>query len=353
MIRPAIIKSLLFGRVGWRQPIIPNSITLSASNLQSDGDSVFQDASPFVSVANIKATCNNPSITEDQLNTYLEDLQKAVIVESVNKVLKGQSSYIESLNLYPRAKSFKNTIDNVNDTFVGFKFEKYTSDTLTSKIDSIELSFSEDKTFNIYLYNTNKLQPILTKSVTVKAKESTLIKLSDWFLGDGESYIGGDFYMGYFQSDLGTCKAYKKDWELSNVQVNSKAETITPISLTGDATAKTIDHTDYNATSETHGLNLILNTYTDYTNLVSRNRELFDDLISYAMAARVIDIARATTDTNATEFKLSQNMEALDFELYGDVKQDVKGINAKYSEAIQEVKDVLFYVPQISIGSLI
>lgn len=350
MIRPDKIKTAMFGGVGWRQSTLSGSPVVNAANLESKSGLIFQDATSFITLDNIKSCQEDASISDADFNTYLTNLQNAVILETCQKISSDESDFIQTANLYPYEKTFNTTYDH-GTGFVGFQIDCIKRANILSKINWIELSFDSAKTFNVYLYNSNKPKtPVKTKSVTTVANESVIVVLDDWELADDVSYKGGTFYWGYFEGDLDGAKAIKRDYELSNYQVSTRCNNITPITLTYSGT--TLDINSGSETSDTFGLNFGIDIYNDYTELFIRNKSMFYQCIQYQMTEKVFNLIASSVRSNNIERITQDNLNNFAFEMYGDREKGIIGITGKLKRSMDNLKKTLFRKPLISRGTL-
>lgn len=349
MIRNDKIQASLFGGVGFRNSTITGYDIVSVENQASASGLYFQDSSELVSVKNIKDCQENPSATTTQINTLLGTMQKSVISDVCAKVIAGKSDFIESVNLYPFSKSFERTIEH-KDKFVGFEIEPV-REGIICKIPWVELAFDSAVTFTIYLYNSNlPKSPIQSKEVTTTAGESKIVAL-DWYLSDDTTYKGGKFYLGYFDGDLGEAKAFKNDYNLAGFSVNAPYFNINQVSLDYDTT--TIQLESVISESYNFGMNVGIDIYNDYTELVVRNKSLFWRAIQYQMHEKVLNLIKYSTRTNATELKSKDNISKIDFELYGNKEFGIVGVLGKLNKEIETLRKSLFFVPRITRKTLL
>jgi len=338
----------LFGGVGFRNSELTGYNIVDSTNTGSTSGLYFGDGSALVTIKNIKDSQENPSISDANFNTFLINLQKSCILDVCNKVYAGQSDFVDSLNLYPFEKSFKNTIEP-SGRFVGLEIEPL-SNRYIGKIPWVELSFDSVVTFNLYLRNTNKPKTnILTKSVTTVAGESTVVAL-DWFIADDSTYKGGKFYVGYFEDDLNGAKAYKKDYDFSEWQVNTPYFNIEPVSIIPSGT--TLDLTLIQDESESFGMNIGIDIYKDFTELTLRNKNLFWKAIQLQMHEIVLNLIKYSNRSNGTERRAADNIQQVDFALYGNPELKISGVLKKLESAISDIQKAIFYVPRISKGTL-
>jgi hypothetical protein len=344
MIRPDKIKSALFGGVGFRQSPISEYAIVDADNLASSSGLFFQDASALVTIKNIKDAQQSININDVDFNSYLKQLQESSIIEISRAVTAGESDFIQDVNLFPYEKSFKNTIDT-RGKFVGFVFEPTNRIDIIAKLSFIELSFNEDVTFNIYMYNSNKpSDPIQSLPVNALANQAVVIPL-EWFISDDVTYKGGSFYVGYFEDDLGTAKALKKDYDLASFQVSTKCFHTRPISL--DHTGAFIDVESVINESEEYGLNFIVSIYNDYTEKLIRNKNVLWSAIQLYMGEKVLTVLRNSTRLNGTNNTLGVSEKDVDFDLFGNAKFNIDGIITKKQRQVDSIRKMLFYKPLI------
>jgi hypothetical protein len=350
MIIPARVKSAMLGGVGWRQAPLSGYPVIDANNLVSRSGLYFQDAVSFVTIQNIADNYQDANVNDADFNTYLSELQKSSILEACQKVASEESDFIQSVNLYPYEKSFSKTL-TPNNRFVGFEIERTKSVNLIGNISWIELSFDSDVTFNIYLYNSNKPNiPIKTQAVTTIANESVIVNLEDWHIADDDTFKGGNFYLGYFEADLGGAKAIAKDWELSQTQRSTRCHIIDVISL--EHTGATIDITSNVSRSDTFGLNFGIDIYNDYTELFIRNKNMFYQVIQYQIAEKVFLMLKSSNRFNDIERSSSSSLDDMAFELYGNSELGIEGITGKLKRAVDNLKKSLFRRPKIRVSTL-
>lgn len=341
MIRSDKIQTGLFGGVGFEQPTLTGYNIVDATNLATSTGLHFGDSSKLVTIKNIKDCQEDNAISNANFNLLLTSLQKSAILDVCNKVIAGQSDFISSLNLYPYEKSFDDTITPTSK-FVGLKIEPLRNG-ISCNIPWVELCFDTAKTFNLYLYNSNKPNaPLLTKPVTTVASEATIVTL-DWIVADDITYKGGVFRLGYFEDDLDGAKAYAKNWENSNLKVNSPYFEIEPFSVTHTLTVIDIESESY--FTDTFGLNIGIDVYTDYTELIIRNKSLFFPAIQLQMHEAVLNLIKYSSRSNGQE-RIAK--ELIDFELFGNSKLNIDGVVSKLNRAVDHLKKALFYVPRIS-----
>lgn len=344
MIRPDKITSAFFGGVGFVDSTLPGVPSLTDSNKVTRSGMVFQDGNFLVTLQNIFDSQENLEISDPDFNTLLTNMQNAVILEAINKISEKQSDFIQGANIYPYEKAFENTI-TPSGRAVGFKIEPTNRNGYICEIPWIELSFDSAKTFNVYLYNSNiPTEKIEEQSVTTIAGRSVIQNLN-WYITDDETYKGGDFYLIYFEDDLGGAKAFKKDFELSSYWISTQYYYVHPVTI-GHAGA-VLDVTSLSEESDTFGLNIGVNIYNDYTEIFIRNQGLFWTVIKYQMTEKVLNLIATSSRTNDT-----QRSHQARLHLYGSKEHGIIGIYSKLNTTIEDIEKMLFYQPKISRGTL-
>jgi len=340
----------LFGGVGFNQtpqskiddgyPIVDEANLASLSGLK------FQNASTFVTIQTIHDIQELKDISADDFNSYLKELQSDCILQILQSVFQGQSLFNESVNLYPFEKSYKNTIDP-NNEFVGFYINKICyADNIKASISWIELMFDSDIEFPLYLYNSNKPNGAIKELlVTSKANESVIINLEGWDISDKDNYKGGAFYIGYFENDLNGAKAIKRDSGYSNYKISTNNYSINPVSLSHSGNI--IDITTKTNKSDTQGINIGINTYSDYTELITRNKNVFWAAIQLEMGSKILKSISSSLRTNATTQISNENIEDIKFELYGNPTLNIEGVTQRLAIIIKDLQTFLFYKPRI------
>jgi hypothetical protein len=344
MIRIDKIQTALLGNVGFRDSDVTGYSYVSDENQVSSSGLYFQDSSELVTIKNIHDCQQNSEITSDQFNTLLTNMQKAVILDVCNKVLSGRSDFIISTNLYPFEKLFDNTIDK-KSKFVGFEIDQKAG-SIICKIPWIELSFDSEVTFNIYLYNSNlPKSPIQTKSVTTTAGESKIITL-DWMVTNDETYKGGAFYLGYFEDDIGSAKAYSKNYDLGDLKISTPYFDVEPMYLDYSGTKIDINSIVYE--SDPYGINIGVDVYTDYTELIICNKNIFWQAIQLQMHEKVLNLIRYSTRINSTKNISVDNIKKVDLELFGNKEAGIAGVLTKLEREIANIRKSLFWQSRIS-----
>jgi hypothetical protein len=296
MFRPDEVIGALFTRVGWQQPTEDEYDILEGDNLVSSSGLYFNNYHPAVTVRNLKETNQDAGISNADFNTKLEDFQKSAI----NRVCQGifnKDVIIEQVQLYSRdyERNFK-TLDNTSK-FVGFKIKLCDDYGYSVLLNAISLYFDGVATFNMYCFHSAKGN-VWTKSVTTVANTETVVNVTDLVLSISKNtQKGGVYYIGYFQDDLGAVNAindYGADYEDANIFSYSGIEADT-------LTASTYDNQTIVQTALNYGVNLELTSVNDYTSMIVRNAQAFDEAVALQVACDCIEQIIMSTRSNYTE----------------------------------------------------
>ena len=99
------LRDSLVDRVGWKQPTI-STFTVSDENKTSESGRFFQDEHAFVKLSTIHAIMEEVGADNDNLNAYLSDLRKQVVLLVVDEVFAdAEINEIEDLEVFDAAIS--------------------------------------------------------------------------------------------------------------------------------------------------------------------------------------------------------------------------------------------------------
>lgn len=346
--------SALFGRLGWKQPTGTNPV-INSTNLIAKSGRRFNDGSfhSLVTLQNIKATMEQEAASDADFNTYIEGLQRSIILRSLNGIFN-QPEFIHQTLLYERFGYMDTPIEN-SGKFVGVRIKVPPAADMAVQLDSVALYFTEAATFNLYLFNDAKLAPVWTGSVTTVANTQTIVNLTDIVLNHiGGNNHGGVFYFGYFQDDIGTAKAIRES--------ASRFKTSTPYSATMiEVEATGANNFDRNnigfSIFQTYGINLHISVFRDHTQQIVRKAALFDNIIGLQMAAQTVEQIMYNRRSNGDERVLRDNASSLQASLdlngvapISDGPQTT-GLKQQITAELKRMKDNFFEKPKaMSVG---
>ncbi len=333
----ASIKINLSGVVGWRQPLETEFAIIDAANRISLSNLFFQDFHSLVKIENLRSTVPE-SLSDIEFNTFILNMQKAVIAKVVQGVFQKKKpqtkSLLEKLRLFDQANVMDDPITNAG-SWVGYEINlnknnnlKVVIDAMVSEIDGIKAGLT------IFLFHSAQKTAIKTFSLDTIANDSKWDDLTAWNL-DYLAYIGGTYYIGYKQDDLGIVQALNRGWDLSDQPNSPKNFTVRPVRIENYTGIELFDIDDVEIASETHGLNFEFTATIDLTNLISDQKQLFANLIGMQMAADVLEKIYNSTRNNAIK-KETRDMAL--FELKGSDMNRKIGLLYKLEKAIEETE---------------
>jgi len=295
---PAVM-SALFGRVGWMQPIGSSSPLINSINSLSKSGRYFNDGSfhSLVTIENIKATMELAGANDEALNQQLEVAQRAVILRACNGVFD-TPEFIQQGYLYERYGWLDTPIVN-NGKFVGWRFLAPPVSDLSMKLNSVSLYFNGNVTFPIYLFHDTKVAPIWSTMVTAQANTQTLVNIPDLIVSHyGLQTMGGVYYFGYFQKDLGSVQAIRETTARFNTRRPYSATSIEVDAIGANNFAR--NYIGY-AAYQTYGINLHISVMRDHSQRVIQQPAIFDNLLGLQMSAQVLEMMMYSRRSNAEE----------------------------------------------------
>jgi hypothetical protein len=346
----------LKGRLGWKQPnysIFGTAPVLNSDNTQSASKRYFNDGSfhPLVTIDNYKATIEETTIEDDALNNKLEDLQSSIIMQFLSQVFN-EPELIDNTELFERSLNNNQLINNAGK-FVGIRF-KLAPGTVAMQIKSIALYFNEAANFQLYLYHDTKKDPLWTDAVSVLANDQTIhIPTTELILNDAGQYKSGSFYLGYYQDQLGTAKAY---WEQYR---RNKSFAFDYQFFEAELSGDDFNRVSVPFTSINFGLNAEVATFHDHTQKILRNAALFDNLQGLQMAYHICKQLIFCVRSNANEriLKDAYDKMGIQYELEGKVPiSDVPkstGLQDRINKELQRLKESFFPKPKAQSVSLV
>lgn len=259
----------------------------------------------------------------DSLNDYLIQLDYKstdMTIDSVfnHKKIKGQvKSVLNNVQLYSGRDEYDQTETN-SSKFVGLRLTLKNHRGLVSILHKVGSQFNGAVTFDLYLFHSSQPTAIATFEVAhATANASKWTSLSNQvlrFLSDTDAHdIGGDWYLGYFQDDLSSVKAVKKDirWDIYQPMYDIKKD-FNRYSDFMDVVGFSFQSSDLNGTNlpdidkvsldyfSNYGLNLQFTTKCDLTPFIIEQEDILSEVKSLNMALLVLrDIAYNYRSSNA------------------------------------------------------
>lgn len=341
----AKVLTSLIGRRRWRQPTRSDfPFTLAADLVWGMGDNwspVFEAEHKIVTPYSVYITQDDKDITQDNFNQYLRNINVDVVLKCLNNVFSKREQ-LERCLLFERFG--RQDYVNINEgKFVGKRIVPAKKFDVSVQIDNIALLFDRDVTFNMYLYHdTQPGSPIHTFPVSAVGGEQTIVDLSYVLSYTGEKNKSGVYYLGYFQDDLGEAQAINEIVSGFNAMYNFG---VIPIELNNPSTG-VIDTNQVSFTIKTHGFNIQVSAFKDYTQSITQNAHVFDNLIGLQMAADVIELITNNTRTSKDQritMELTKNLQ-MDLNL-AQTTEDIPfsvGLKTRITREISRVKEIVY-----------
>lgn len=347
--------STLMGRIGWRQPTVSTfTTTLSDDNLKSDSGRYFQDFHPYCSPDIIKMVQEDNQISDDDFNAFLQNSQQSVIMESLNAVF-GKRELIEQKLFFERfGRADYLAVPNNANAFVGIVLKPPRDFEKAVQIDQISLYFNETVTFPLYVFHDAQRTALCTQNVTANAWNQTVVPFDQFVLTSLDGNKSGVFYIGYFQSDLGTANALAVNEIIQKVNLFYSFGAV-PVQMNrrvSDGVTPQLDYTNVGFTSQTHGMNVQFSAFREHTQKIINNYYLFDELIGLQMACKVIEMIQYSDRSNF-KGRIAQEMSSkLQQDLEGTYLENGKPASTGLRNQIQRetfrVRENLFPKAQIT-----
>lgn len=325
--------------VGFRPSSNPEFFVLTPENLQSDSGYYVND-NPFAEIESYYSTISYANIDEIGFNSKLEELKSSAITSVCNAVFleKNNPSFCD------RQLQFKNALNKINTEslplgFIGERVRVAKVNNLAAKITRVLVDFEGTGDITLHLYNTSSIAPIKSQVVTI-ASDHQVVEL-DWTLDNTDGLNGGDWYIGYYNTDGLTVAPYKRDFELSNVESTIKFVNLQKTIVPNHTGTNLWDLEDGENSDVTTGLNLDISTYYDYTDLIIQNRFLFADAINLECAIRMLNQHRSSLRSNKNQRLTEDNLAAIEATLEGqssDRFQKITGLRPSLTKQLDLIK---------------
>lgn len=341
----------MFGRIGWRNSTITDKTMLgNVSSTMSKSGRYFNDAHSLVSLTNLFACQEDPDISVNDFNAYLDAKQRASIMRALNGVLNGREMF-EQVLLFDRYGLNDTPITN-SGRFCYFEIVLAKDFNIAIQIEALTLLFDSNVTFPLYLFKDGKASPVWSMQVTAVANEATVVNISDLILNYiGAGTKGHRFFFGYFQDDLGAARAIWEQPEMFNKTRCFRAQ--------GAETNRIGNTINFNRnqpsyTYKNYGLNIQFSSFKDWTNSIISRANLFDELILLMMAYSVLETIVYSVRSNGSERILRENVDKYNvmFEMNGAAPISnspyMTGLNKRIERELMRVKKGFYPQPKAS-----
>jgi hypothetical protein len=325
MIQVSKIQEGLFGLVGLRQPLDPSLPILSNENKVSRSGLFVDDVPPF-KLKFLKDTQEFITISDEQLNEHILQLQKTAITNVMFKVFD-QGDYIDRNYLYSNVNSRTKVISTIqNGSTFGYKIEVEERKNLGFKISRVRLEFYFDNSeidVVLYLMNSFLEDPIFTKEITLNKKN--LVQDLDWVIDSTENDYKGNYYLLIKAVDSNArLQPFERNYEESNIMNDISFLEFEQVLIPNfDATNFSFENEIY--LSQNVGINPDIIVYDDFTDFVLTSQNLFARAIQLEMAIMFMMQVATSTRSNRDE-RIAREMVAMMLASINGIEGQSKGL---------------------------
>ncbi|MBU3661002.1 MAG: hypothetical protein FGM14_14090 [Flavobacteriales bacterium] len=336
MIQVSKIQEGLFGLVGIRQPLDPSLPILNDANKESRSGLFVDDVPPF-RLKLLKDTQEYISITDNELNDYIANMQKTSITNLMFRVFD-QGDFIDRNYLFSRASSRKKVISEITDGSVfGYKIEVGKRKNLGFKISRVRLEFDFDNPTEdviLYLFNSFLEAPIQTKEITLDKKD--FIQELNWFVDSTQNDYKGNYYLLIKSVNGNRLQPFERDYEDSNKQNNIAFLDFDRV-LIPNFSATIFDFDNEIELTENVGINPDVIVYDDFTDFVLTSQHLFSRAIQLEFAVNLMQQIATSTRSNPDERKAREIVAMMEIKMNGSEGQG-KGLRGQIYYEVQSLK---------------
>lgn len=324
-------------QIGWRQPIDTENAIVDAFNNTSNSGKFFQDYSKAVRIENLRTSW--PLLNDADFNTKLKQETEESIVRASYAAVNGAADLIETKPLFHFENDFLNKVPNVTDKFVGFELQLKKKEGVAIKLNKIMSQFDGIVSpLKLYVYHSTQKTAIFTIDITTQVDSVKTQNNDTTLYYQNDLYVGGTFYIGYYQNDLGSTQAYNREFERADIQNRYECISMRSISVINSG-IELFDINDIVNESETWGLNFDISIYKDWTQLIIDNITVIEDLLGYQTVSMFINSMLYNNRNN--DFQKA-NQDRFLIELKGLSGAKELGIETILQKELERVQQIFF-----------
>lgn len=356
MFQVSTVKDCLKTLIGWvnhyDEEEVPN-FPIDSDLLKTDSGQVYNNMHEIMNLNII-----NISIPENRdLEEYLSSLEESAIIELLNDVYTNKEvrqagkSLLNDSVLINSIGGYKDKITG-KGRFVGFAFRLRHDIGLRSTIKRVGLQLTDAQInpLTLYLYHSSKTEAVATLEFTSsKGLDFTFIDSDLELIADSKEITGGEYKLGYYESDLltnqaidykllnydtGFCNACRGGLDARRYNKIRKYFDFKPFYVSSSALNGVIkpDEEDFNYTNSCNfGLNLSVSVECDLSNFICDNKLHLRTALGYKMVYKVLEMVKYSQETNAPDERLKSIIIR---DLEGDVDTRLTTVQQKYDEAL-------------------
>ena len=339
------ISNSLVGIVGFRQPYNPTYAILNEANTASTSGLYVND-NAYAKVEYIKETQDYISISNEDFNAFLVNMQKSSIANICNQVFS-EFDFIDRNLLYKNANNKVET-ETLPNGFIGYRIKVSNSKNTAFKINKVILDFAGAGTFDLVLWNTGKKEPIYTKEITITSDNQ--VEELNWVLDNTSTTYKGDYYIGYITSP-NVFMPFKREWNNAGLMSSFKELSVEKVLVHNFTGTELFDLDLIDGCSYDTGLNLDISIYDDYTDFIINNKMLFSKAINLDMTIKCLQLYVSSLRSNASQRNSQELYQKIMVEIEGTKGSDsVISIIGLREQVIGEVSMIKNEIKKLKIG---
>lgn len=337
MFDVTLIKLELKGLVGFRQPANPKFAIVDAEN-QLSKSGLYVTDNPYAKIEYLKANMDYDRATVVDFNKMLTNI-KETSASSICSQVFIDDDFVDRNYIYSETQNKIEEVD-LPIGFVGFRINVSDKKNVAVRINRSIFEFTEAKTFDLLVFNSNIKAPIQT--LPIESDEFYDTETLDIMLND-VGFYKGSFFVGFIND--GTFKTYKKNYLNSVCRNEIEYTSIVPIIVSGYTGTDLFDLNEARETSEYVGFNLDVTVVDDYTDFILTNKFLFARAIYLDSIIACLNIYASSLRSNGDERNADELYSRIMVEIEGTRPDDnvisVRGLRPQIVYEISQIREQL------------
>lgn len=324
------------GLVGIRQPFDPDYAIFDPLSQTSKSGYYIDDVSMFKASFFVDAVCP-ANANQQQVNELFQRLVTDSVVNVANNVFIG-TDFVDRQVQYAYANTFQVLENQLPNGFVGQRFIPSRMKDVAFSLNTVYLQFEGDGDLELLLFNSNEIEPIQRKTITISPSKKTYKLPLDW-LCDNTEYYKGEWYVGYIFD--GSIVPYRKQFENANVRNQIKELYYEEVIVSGHMTDTLFDLAQVGQSGNiASGLNFDVTVYEDKTDFILQNLRLFGRAVQLSMAIKVFNEIITSDRSNEKQRRAAESAKTLMVTLKGLKGQGIReeGLEVALVKEIEQLR---------------
>lgn len=296
---------------------------------------------------------------------YLERLTRNGITKVVTNFIKEKQltrethSIVEHRTLFDGAGRLANTIRNTNK-IVGFEITPVRAMGVTTKIERIGFQFTGEGEFTLYLFHSNKIDPVATKRIHYTGRGSyQWFDLKDWYLPyiSADTNAGGSWFVCYNQRELPAGMEainISKDWSrepcstcnVGSVEVWREITKYIQIVPFAQHAPTTFDEypemwdiaTMAYMNTNCYGMNAEVTIGCDLTDFIIQQRNIFASVVQLQVVADMLRTLAMNPDVRVNRNQSNASRMDILYEIDGNTEGRATGLSFELMKAYKALR---------------